>query len=140
MDVLVLIARILFAFLFLASGFGHFASRKAMAGYAASKGVPYAEASVIGSGVLVLAGAVMVLLGLWGDLGAVFILIFVVSTAVLMHPFWKETDEQSKMMEMVQFNKDIALAGGAIAFLVLFSFAGPTLGLTLTDPVFSIGR
>ena len=43
-------------------------------------------------------------------------------------------------MEMVSFNKDIALAGGALAFFVLFAYAGSDLGLTLTDPLFSIGR
>lgn len=140
MDVLVLVGRILFAFLFLGSGFGHIMGRKAMAGYAAAKGVPNAEIAVVGSGVLILAGALMVLFGLWGDLGALFLVIFLVPTAFIMHAFWKETDAQAKQMEMVSFNKDIALAGGALAFMVLFSFAGPILGLTLTDPVFSIGR
>ena len=140
MDILVLVGRILFAFLFLGSGFGHIMGRKAMAGYAAAKGVPSAELSVLGSGILILAGALMVLLGLWGDLGALFLLVFLVPTAFVMHAFWKETDAQAKQMEMISFNKDIALAGGAIALFVLFAYAGSDLGLTLTDPVFSIGR
>ena len=140
MDVLVLIARILVAYLFLMSAVGHLTQSTAMAGYAASKKIPFAQLSVLGSGVLLLLGALMVLFGVWGDLGALFLIVFLIPTAFLMHNFWTETDPQSKQMEMVQFNKDIALAGAAFAFLVLFAYAGPHLGLTLTDPLFSIGR
>jgi putative oxidoreductase len=140
MDVLVLIARILFSALFLVSAYGHLTRTKAMAGYAASKNVPLPGPAVIISGVLILLGGLMVLLGLWGDLGALFLVVFLVPAAFLVHNFWVETDPMSRQMETVQFNKDIALAGAAIAFLVLFSYAGPDLGLTLTDPVFSIGH
>lgn len=140
MDVLVLIARILFGALFLRSAFGHLTQTEAMAGYVASKKIPAAKLCVIASGALILAGGLMVLLGVWADLGALFLVAFLILAAFLMHNFWVETDPQSKQMEMVQFNKDIALAGSAIAFFVLFAYAGSDLGLTLTDPVFSIGR
>jgi len=140
MDVLVLIARIVFAYLFLGSPIGHLTQSKAMAGYAASRKVPSPQLAVLASGVLILLGGLMVLLGVWGDLGALFLIVFLIPTAFLMHGFWKETDAQAKQMEMVSFNKDIALAGGALAFLVLFAYAGSDLALTLTDSLFSIGR
>lgn len=140
MDILVLISRILFAALFLGSAYGHLTQSEAMAGYAASRKLPFARPAVIGSGVLILVGGLMVLFGVWADLGALFLLVFLLSTAVLMHGFWAESEPQSKQMEMVQFNKDVALAGAAIAFFVLFAYAGSDLGLTVTDPLFSIGR
>lgn len=140
MDILVLIARILFALLFILSGAGHIMGRKAMAGYAESRGIPAPEPAVIASGALILVGGILLLLGLWGDLGALFVLAFLLSAAFLMHAFWKESDPQARQMEMVQFNKDIGLAGAAIAFFVLFAYAGSDLGLTLTDPLFSIGH
>ena len=138
MDVIVLIGRILYAFLFISSGIAHFAQRKSMAEYAAAKGVPASMASVLGGGVLLLAGGIGVLLGIWADLGALLLVIFLVPTAVLMHGFWKVTEPQARMMEMTQFSKDIALAGAALMLFALFSFAGDDLGLTITGPLFNI--
>lgn len=138
MDVLVLIGRILFAALFLASAAGHLTRTKAMAGYAASRGVPAAVPATIGSGLLILVGGLSVLLGIWADLGALLLAVFLVPTAVLMHAFWKENDPQARQMEMVQFQKDLALAGAALMLLALISHAGPDLGLTITGPLFEI--
>jgi len=55
-----------------------------------------------------------------------------------MHGFWRETDPQAKMGEMVQFNKDLALGGASLMLLALISFAGSDLGLTITGPAFNI--
>jgi uncharacterized membrane protein YphA (DoxX/SURF4 family) len=136
MDVVALIGRILFALLFLGSAFGHLTQSEAMAGYAASRGVPQAKLAVLGSGVLMLIGALMVLLGIWLDLGALLLVIFLVPTAVLMHPFWKETDAMAKQTEMVSFQKDVALAGAALLILSLYAGYGGDLGITITGPLF----
>ncbi|MEV6108025.1 DoxX family protein [Streptomyces sp. NPDC051940] len=138
MDVLVLIGRILFAALFLGSGFAHLSQTKTMAGYASTRGVPAAEPTTLGSGALIVAGGLMVLLGVWADLGALLLAAFLFPTAIVMHAFWKESDPQARQMEMVQFNKDMALGGAALMLLALISFAGSDLGLTLTGPLFDI--
>jgi putative oxidoreductase len=138
MDIIVLIGRILFAFLFLTSGFSHFTKRQMMAPYAASKGVPAPMVAVLAGGVLLLAGSLSVLLGIWADLGALLLVIFLVPTAVMMHSFWKETDAQARMNELVQFSKDIALAGAALMLFAFFSYVGEGLGLTITGPLFHI--
>jgi putative oxidoreductase len=138
MDIIVLIGRILFSYLMLTSAYAHFAQRKAMAGYAGSKGVPAPMAGVLAGGVLLAAGGLMVLLGIWADLGALLLVIFLLPTAVLIHGFWKEKDPQSRMMETVQFGKDTALAGASLMLFALFSFAGDNLGLTITGPLFHL--
>ncbi len=138
MDVVVLIGRIVFSALFLVSSVAHLTQTDMMAGYAASKGVPAARLAVLSSGLLILAGGLMVLLGLWGDLGALFLVIFLVPTAVLIHGFWRETDPMAKQMEQTQFSKDLALAGAALLVFALFAYAGHDLGLTLTGPVFNL--
>ncbi|MET7714233.1 DoxX family protein [Streptomyces sp. NPDC005407] len=138
MDVLVLIGRILFCVLFLNSAVGHLTKTKAMAGYAASRGVPAPVQATAASGVLLLAGGLMVVFGVWADLGALLLVVFLVPTALLIHPFWKETDEQAKTVEMVSFFKDLSLAGAALMLLAFFSYAGHDLGLTLTGPLFDI--
>jgi putative oxidoreductase len=133
MDIVFLTARVLFGALFLGSAMGHLMKTPDMAQYAGGRGVPMAALAVRVTGVQMLLGALMVILGVWGDLGALLLVAFLLPTAVLMHGFWKETDPMAKQMEMVQFNKDVALAGAALAFFWVFSH---DVGLTLTGPLF----
>ena len=121
MEILLLVARLFFALLFIGSGIGHLRQTAAMAGYAASKGVPAAKASTVISGLMILVGAALIALGFYGDLGALLIFVFLIPTAFLMHPYWKESDAMAKMNEMIAFNKDIALAGAALAFFYIFA-------------------
>ncbi len=137
MDVVVLIGRILFSALFLASAMGHLTQSKAMGQYAGAKGIPMPEVSVLASGVLLLVGALSVLLGVWADLGCLLLIAFLVPAALLMHNFWTQSDAQAKQMEMVQFNKNISLAGAALMLFAFFAHNGD-LGLTLTGPLFSL--
>jgi putative oxidoreductase len=134
LDVVFLIARILFSAVFLSSAIGHLTKTNDMAAYAGSKGIPSPKLATQASGVLLLLGGLSVLLGVYGDLGSLLLVAFLVPTAFLMHGFWKETDPMNKMMEMVQFNKDLALAGGALAFFWVFY---NEVGLTITDGLFS---
>jgi uncharacterized membrane protein YphA (DoxX/SURF4 family) len=138
MDVLVLIGRILFVVLFFGSAMGHLTQTKAMAQYAGAKGVPSPVAATAGSGVLMAVGALMVLLGIWADLGALLLFIFLLPTAVLMHTFWKEADPGERQNEMIQFNKDLALAGAALMLFALFAYVGDSLGLMITAPLFDL--
>jgi len=135
-DVIVLIARVLFVGVFLVSA-GHLTQIGMMAGYAASKGVPMARPVVLVSGVQILLGALSVLLGVWADLGALLLVAFLVPTAVVMHGFWREAEPQAKMTEQVQFVKDLGLAGGAL--FVLVAHLGDQLGLVLTSSLFELG-
>lgn len=127
MEFIFIAARVLFALLFIASGFGHFAQREAMTGYAKFKGVPAAGAGVVLSGLAFLLGGLSVLLGVKGEIGAGVIAAVLLVTAFAMHAFWKETDPQAKQQEMVAFNKDISLVGAALAFVVLFAEFGESL-------------
>lgn len=134
MELVAFIGRVLFSLLFLGAAFGHFKDRAAMSEYAKAKNVPMADASVLGSGVLLVLGGLSVLLGVWADLGSLLLVLFLVPTAVLMHDFWKQTDPATKQVEQVMFMKNIALAGAA---LVLFTaFASRAIGWTLTGPLF----
>ncbi|HLU71895.1 MAG TPA: DoxX family membrane protein, partial [Nonomuraea sp.] len=81
MDLIILIGRILFVVLFLNSGVGHLRNADAMAGYAKSRNVPAARAAVVVSGVMLLLGGLSVLLGIWPDLGALLLFLFLVPTA-----------------------------------------------------------
>jgi uncharacterized membrane protein YphA (DoxX/SURF4 family) len=136
MDVVLLVGRILFGLLFLSSAFGHLTQTESLAAYAASRGVPMAKLSTQVSGVVILLGGLSVILGVWADLGSLLLVGFLCSTALLMHPFWRETEPMSRQMETVQFSKDVALAGAALGFFWVFS---QEVGLALTDSLFGLG-
>ncbi|MBF6299961.1 DoxX family protein [Nocardia amamiensis] len=137
MDVVVLIGRVLFVVLFLSSAFGHFAQTGAMAGYTQSRGVPMPTYAVLASGALLALGGLSVLLGVWADLGSLLLVVMLLPTAFLMHGFWKETDPQARQQEMIQFNKDLALAGAALMLFAFFAHVDE-LGLTITGPLFDL--
>jgi putative oxidoreductase len=140
MDVLILVGRILFVVIFLSSGlFGHLGpGRSMLTQFATARQIPFAAFLVPFAGVWIVLGSLSLLLGLYADIGALMLALFVVATAFFMHPFWKETEQQSKMQEQVQFNKDLALAGGSLAFFVLFAALDEEVGLTLTGSVFNL--
>ena len=138
MSIVILIGRILFVALFATSAVAHLTKTKMLAGYAASKGVPAAQLATFVSGLMLAAGSIMVLFGIWADLGSLVLVAFLVPTAVLMHGFWKSSDAGSRQMEQTQFSKDIALAGAALMLFAFFAYAGHHLGLTLTGPLFHL--
>ncbi len=137
MEVMFLIGRILMAFLVLGSAYGHLTQTAAMAGYAEAKGLKNGALMVQISGVALAVGGLSILLGIFGDAGALGLAILFVVLAVVMHAFWKETDPQAKQMEMVNFNKDIALAGGALAMYVLFYSVDGFGYFTITGALFN---
>ena len=135
MDIVLLVGRILFALIFIASGFAHFAQAEAMAGYAKMKGAPGGKAGVLLSGVMILAGGISVAAGIYGDLGALLLALFLIPSAVLMHAFWKEEDPMAKQTENVMFMKNISMAGAALVLIYLFSQVD--VPLTVTKGLFS---
>lgn len=117
-DFLILLARILFGLVFLFSGIAHIRGRAAMEGYAKSKGIPAPGLAVVGSGVLLIVASLSIMLGIYPEVGALLLIIFLIPTAFLMHAYWREKDPMARMNEQTAFYKDIALLGAAILFFV----------------------
>jgi len=133
LDAILVIGRILFAFIFVTSGIAHFAKLEAMTGYAQYKKLPAAKLGVLISGLFFLLGGIYIAAGFWVDLGALLLTITLILAAVIFHNFWKETDPTAKQNEMIAFNKDIALAGAALILFALIAWGtltefGPSLG------------
>lgn len=138
MDIIFLAARILFAILFLFSAVGHITQAEGMAQYAKFKGAPGGRFGVILTGITMGVGALLVAVGIFGDIGALLVALTLLPISVFMHAFWKETDAQAKQNDLIQFNKNVALIGGALALFLLFAIDGIDLGLTVTDSVISL--
>ncbi|MFD9739587.1 DoxX family protein [Umezawaea sp. NPDC059074] len=135
-DVVALVGRILFAAIFLGSSVAHFTQSEGMGALVESKGLPAGRLLVLVSGVLIALGGLMIVLGVWADLGALFVLAFTLPTAFLVHAFWKETDPMAKQNEMVNFMKNLSISGGALLFFSLYAGHAHDLGLTITGPLF----
>lgn len=138
MDILILIGRILFVAVFAASAIGHLTQSEQMGQYAEMKGVRPGKPLTILTGLQILLGAVLVLFGVYADLGALLLAAFVIPTAFLMHAFWKVDDAQAAMAEQSNFMKNISLGGAAIALFAVFAALGDDLAYTLTGPLFSL--
>ena len=139
MDAVLVIGRVLFALIFVASGINHITKAEHMTGYAQFKKVPAAKASVILSGVLFLLAAASLILGVYADLGALVLAVLLVIMAVMFHDFWKQTDPQQKQMEQIAFFKNISMAGGALvmfAALAVSDEGARIIGPMLTDGLF----
>ncbi|MEO8637494.1 MAG: DoxX family protein [Candidatus Taylorbacteria bacterium] len=119
MSILFLIGRILFGGFFLKMGISHFKNRTAMAGYSASKGVPSPMLAVVGSGALIFLGGLGVILGVYVRLSLIFIILFLIPVTFTMHRYWSVADPDRKMIEAINFNKNIALLGATCMLLML---------------------
>lgn len=90
-----------------------------MTPYAASKGVPAPKVAVMGSGLLAILGGLSILTGAWPRCGVLLLVIFLVPITFAMHNFWADSDPQAKQMNQVQFEKNLALLGGALMLLLV---------------------
>lgn len=124
MDWLYLIGRVLFSLIFLMSGFGHLTQTDALSQYAASKGVPAPKAATLVSGLMILAGGLSILLGVYMEIGAWLIVFFLLPTSFMIHNFWKVEDPMQKQVEQAMFMKNLSMMGAALVFYWLVQTHG----------------
>jgi putative oxidoreductase len=137
MDVVFLIGRVLFALLFVSSGLmAHLGEGGKMGRqYARSLGAPNPDLLVPLSGVVIIAGGLMIALGIWADLGALLIIGFLAGITPIMHAFWKVEDAQEQQVQSAMFFKNVALIGAALIVFYVYN-QGQDLDLSITDALF----
>lgn len=117
MSTLFVVCQIVLGGYFVVAGMKHFTKAKDLIGYASFKKVPMPAVAVY------VSGAVLVLGGLgiatqqqlfWSySLLAVTLVIF----AVTIHTFWSTADAQAKITDMIQFQKNIAIAAALLMLM-----------------------
>jgi uncharacterized membrane protein YphA (DoxX/SURF4 family) len=138
-DVVFLVGRILFAATFIQSGIvNHLASKQGVE-YARSYGAPAPEVLVPTSGWAIVIGGVMIILGVWADLGALILAAFLVGITPIMHAYWKEQDAQGRIGQQVNFAKNSAMLGAALILFYAYNQLQGAAGLSITDPLFGRG-
>lgn len=116
MKYLPLIGRILFSIIFIMSGFGHLFSYSQMVGYSEQMGVPLASVAVPVTGIMILLGGLSIVFGYQVKWGSLLLIVFLIPTTFIMHPFWKIENAMEAQMQMVMFMKNLGLLGGALMF------------------------
>lgn len=119
--------RLFFAAVFINGAMFHLAAHAMATGYAKSKGVPFAGFLVAITGLQLVAGAAMIVLGWHPIVGALLLVLFLIPTAFMMHSFWTLTDPGQRAADQAHFFKDMGLAGAALLYAVALHRAGVAL-------------
>lgn len=126
---------VLSSFFFFSASF-HLFQRAQAEGYAKSMGFPAPWLAGWPSGVYLLAAATSVSVGIWPDLGALLIGLWVIPTALWFHAFWKVDDPMQRMSQMQLFWRNVTFLGMAIALFAVFAGLGDAVPFTVTGPLF----
>ncbi len=118
-DIWLLIGRLIFGFIFIMFGLNHLMQLEGLTQYAKAKGVPSTKVIVALTGIQLLFGGLTILLGIYPEIGALAIIVFLIPTTFIMHNFWALNDPQMKMIEMTNFMKNMGLLGACFMFLAI---------------------
>jgi uncharacterized membrane protein YphA (DoxX/SURF4 family) len=119
MNIAFLIGRIILGTYWLMAGFNHLKNLDSVSEYAKAKGTPFPKLAVAGTGVILLAGGLSILLGVCTKVGIAILVIFLVAAAFQIHSYWEMDDAQMKQIDMINFMKNMALAGALLMLLLL---------------------
>lgn len=117
-----LIGRILLSSIFIFSGYGKIGGFQQTVGYMASKGLPMTEVLLVLTIIIELGGGLMILLGWRARWAALAIFLWLIPVTLIFHNFWA-VDASQMQMQMIQFMKNVSIAGGML--LVLGLGSGP---------------
>lgn len=119
MEYLFLLGRILVGVYFMMSGINHFKHLAMMTGYAQSKGLPMPREGVILTGLMMFAGGLGILLGVYVTFSILILALFLLVASFKMHQFWIVTDKMARMGEEINFKKNLALMGALLMMLAI---------------------
>jgi putative oxidoreductase len=115
MKVPFLIGRTILGGFFLYNGINHFRQAEALATYAKAKHAPVPKAGVIATDAMLTAGGASLVLGLKPKLGVAAVLGFLAGVSPVIHDFWNVEDPQQRQNDLINFSKNMALAGATLA-------------------------
>ena len=113
-DLLALVGRILIAYLFIPAGIGKIMGFAGTVGYIVSAGLPLPQVAAVIAIIVELGFGIALLLGFKTRWTAIVLAVFTVATAFAFHKYWSAPDAM-KMMQTINFNKNMAIAGGLLA-------------------------
>ena len=137
MSVVFLLGRLLFVYLFVESGLMNLVAKRQQVDAAAAHDVPEPELAVRAAGLLAVVGGLSVALGVYGDVGAQMITVFLLGVTPVIHAYWREAEAAKKRAQRINFMKNVGLLGGALVLFYTWNQLQGDAGLSITDPLFS---
>lgn len=114
--ILVFIARLCLAAVFLFSGVSKFILFDQNAQYMASKGLPNAPLLLMAAAIVEVLCSLLIIFGYKARFGALVLLIYLIPVTYLFHNFWNLEDGE-RTMQQIMFLKNLAIFGGLLYLL-----------------------
>jgi putative oxidoreductase len=133
-DLLSVVGRLLFLVVFARGAYSSRNLSNTIA-MAARAGAPLASLTVPISQVLQWVGIISVALGIWADVGALCLLLFLIPVTYLTHGFWR-FEGQQRQAQLGNFLRNLTYLGGVL--LILHAALVGALPLTVTGPLLTI--
>ncbi|HEX4579059.1 MAG TPA: DoxX family membrane protein [Candidatus Dormibacteraeota bacterium] len=134
--VILLIGRILFAGLFAHAARGHIQNHERYVSTAKGK-LPIPAVAGWPTGAFLLLADVSIVAGIWPDVGALMIALFLLPAATLFHQFWNVSDPAQRRTQESAFFRNVSLLGAALSLFALFAVVGH-IDLAITGAAFSL--
>ncbi len=100
---------ILLAIFFILSGINHFYNKHTLEEYARTRGLVSPGVCVKLAGVLLIFGGIAFAIPDYRTFGVVGLSIFLFVSSFTIHQFWKETSNDMRMIELLNFVKNLAI-------------------------------
>ena len=113
----VLAGRILLGLLFVLSGFGKIAGFEGTVGYIAAQHLPLPTVVAVLTILVELGGGLALVVGFATRQAAVLLAGFSILAALIFHAFWA-APEAARMMQQINFLKNLSIAGGMLVLAV----------------------
>ena len=110
-----LIGRLLLAYLFIPAGIGKLTGFAGTVGYITSKGLPMPEVAAGLAIAAELGAGLLLLVGFQTRWAALVLTLFTLAAGFFFHNYWAVPADQA-MVQQLMFNKNVAIAGGLLAF------------------------
>lgn len=110
MSPLFVIGQLVLGVYFVIAGLSHITKAQGMIGYATMKKIPMPAAAVYVSGLMLLLGGVGILIQKYLSISYGMLIAFLVIAAFTIHTYWKDADANTRMGNMINFQKNLAIA------------------------------
>jgi uncharacterized membrane protein YphA (DoxX/SURF4 family) len=135
LDLLDVVARLLFLVVFVRGGYASSRHLSHTITVAARTGAPHPSVSVPASQVFLWVGVISVALGIWADVGALSLLLFLIPATYWGHAFWRFEGE-ARQAQVGNFLRNLTYIGGVL--LILHAALVEALPLAVTGPLLPI--
>lgn len=135
---ILLLGRILFSVFFLSSGVAHVKRRHTMTEDAKASGFPIPLLAGWPAGLWLLLAVVSVAAGVWPEIGALMIAVFVTLAGLSFHRYWTVDNPGQRQMQQMLFLRNVTFLGAALSLFAIFMGTGEDLRFVLIAPIVNL--